>query len=194
MTSILSWNIQNGKGVDDHISLARITDVISGMGTPDVICLQEVSRGLELSDGYAPDQLSELAELFPEYEIVFGIAVDALCQDSNQRWQFGNVTLSRLPILARTTHVLPSPAIEGLRYMTRQATEVVVEAPAGALRVVTTDLASGPALADVELEIFDFQDQRLATGRSDAQGFATLALDRTPFYLVARRGEQRATR
>ena len=44
MIQILSWNIQNGEGVDGKISLNRIADTIFSMATPDVICLQEVSR------------------------------------------------------------------------------------------------------------------------------------------------------
>ena len=67
MTSILSWNIQNGKGMDGEVSMQRIADVIATMGTPDVICLQEVSRGLALTDDAgAPDQVAELSDLRSE--------------------------------------------------------------------------------------------------------------------------------
>ncbi|MFT5114486.1 MAG: endonuclease/exonuclease/phosphatase family metal-dependent hydrolase [Parasphingorhabdus sp.] len=141
MTSILSWNIQNGKGCDCKISLERIVEVIGQMGVPDIICLQEVSRGLILDDGiYAPDQVEELAELFPGYEIVFGAAIDAVCENNGKRWQFGNAVLIRLPLLSVTSHKLPSPGVPNTRYMARQAIEVVVDCPAGPLRVVNTHL------------------------------------------------------
>ena len=78
MIRILSWNIQNGKGCDDQVSLSRIAHEIEAMGAPDVICLQEVSRGLSVfNSDDRPDQMSELAELFGGYEGVFGPAIEA---------------------------------------------------------------------------------------------------------------------
>jgi endonuclease/exonuclease/phosphatase family metal-dependent hydrolase len=86
MTAILSWNVQNGRGVDGVVSLTRIAEVIDAMGTPDVICLQEVSKGLELAGAGVPDQPTELAALFPGYEFIFGIAVDTDPEAEGQRW------------------------------------------------------------------------------------------------------------
>ena len=141
MTSILSWNIQNGIGCDGEISLSRIADVIGKMGEPDVICLQEVSRDLALLDNLeGPDQAVELAELFPDYEVVFGAAIEACDTATGHRWQFGNALLSRAPILSVARHLLPRPAVPDTRYMTRQATEAVVKTPDGELRVINTHL------------------------------------------------------
>ena len=140
MTAVLSWNIQNGRGVDGAVSLARIAAVIGAMGEPDVICLQEVSRGLELPGIGAPDQLAELAALFPSYETIFGTAVDADPDGQGLRWQFGNAILSRLPVLSLQHHPLPRPAVANVRHMARQATEVTVAGPGGPLRVVNTHL------------------------------------------------------
>ena len=79
MTIILSWNIQNGKGTDGVISLERTASVIKAMCDPDVICLQEVSRHLQLSaDGPAPDHIAEISALFPDYETIFGAAVEEI--------------------------------------------------------------------------------------------------------------------
>ena len=64
MIQVLSWNIQNGEGVDGIISLERIADTIFTMSTPDVICLQEVSRNCKLKDGTQPDQFKQLSKLF----------------------------------------------------------------------------------------------------------------------------------
>ena len=44
MLTIVSWNIQYGKGVDGHIDLSRIAREILIDGSPDLICLQEVSQ------------------------------------------------------------------------------------------------------------------------------------------------------
>ncbi|MCB1760483.1 MAG: endonuclease/exonuclease/phosphatase family protein [Gammaproteobacteria bacterium] len=154
MTDILSWNIQNGRGLDGEVSLTRIADVIATMGEPDVICLQEVSRGLWLTPkAGAPDQVAELADLFPAHEIVFGVAVDAGSPVAQNRWQFGNALLSRLPLLSLQSHPLPRPGAGGMRHMTRQATEVVVATAAGELRIVNLHLEyHSPAqrLAQVE--------------------------------------------
>ena len=154
MTSILSWNIQNGKNLAGDISLERIARVIGAMGAPDVICLQEVSRGLTLSPAAgAPDQVAELGSLFPDYEVVFGPGVDALSAGEGRRWQFGNAVLSRLPLLLVLCHPLPRPGLRDVRHMMRQATEVVVAAPAGPLRIVNLHLefhSAAQRIAQVE--------------------------------------------
>lgn len=141
MTGILSWNIQNGMGCDGRVSLTKIADVIFNMGAPDIICLQEVSRGLVVDDsGQSADQIAEIAGLFQGYELIFGVAVDAVDPAGGKRWQFGNVVLSRLPLLSVALHLLPRPAVQGTRHMTRQATEVVVSCRSGPLRVINTHL------------------------------------------------------
>jgi endonuclease/exonuclease/phosphatase family metal-dependent hydrolase len=141
MTRILTWNIQNGKGVDDSISLERIVSVIAQIGDPDVICFQEISRYMALGDGWAsPDQIAEISGLFPGYEAIFGPAVEGPGAGSDPRWQFGNVTLSRLPVLSVFRHSLPQPSDPGLRHMARQATEITVETAPGPLRVTNTHL------------------------------------------------------
>lgn len=141
MTVIASWNIQNGKGTDEIVSLPRIADVIFNMGDPDVICLQEVSRHLCLFGAdKAVDQVAELADVFPGYEVIFGIAIEASSAGSAPRWQYGNATLTRLPVLAVFHHPLPQPAHAGVRQMPRQVTETTVAAGFGPLRVMNTHL------------------------------------------------------
>ncbi len=140
MTLILSWNIQNGKGTDGEISLERVASVIREMAEPDVICLQEVSRHLELApEGNEPDQVAQLLELFPGYDIIFGAAIE-VGHGGGQLAQFGNATLTRLPVLSVFRHLLPQPALSGIRHMPRQATEITVAADGRALRVTNTHL------------------------------------------------------
>jgi endonuclease/exonuclease/phosphatase family metal-dependent hydrolase len=133
MTAILTWNIQNGKGCDGVTDLARIARVIKAMGDADVICLQEVARGDPAFDGGA-DQVARLAALFPGYTPLFGIALWRGAR------QYGNLILSRLPVLQAFNHLLPHPAEGGTKHMQRQAIEAVVQAPFGPLRVMTTHL------------------------------------------------------
>lgn len=138
---ILSWNIQNGIGVDGVLSLKRIATEIRRMAEPDMICLQEVSRGLSLQAGDdAPDQIHELEQLFPEYEVIFGAAIDASAKDTETRWQFGNAVLSKVSFISIQHHILPTLATSKVRHMTRQSIEVVVTGSAGLMRVVNLHL------------------------------------------------------
>jgi len=138
MTAILTWNIQCGLGCDGIVDLARISRVARAMGESDVMCFQEVARSEPAIAGGA-DQVAQLKALFPEYEAFFGPALDR-AGDGNARREFGNLLLSRLPVLQVFRHLLPHPAEPGIKHMQRQAIEVVVETPAGALRVMTTHL------------------------------------------------------
>ena len=140
MTTLISWNIQNGLGVDGKLSIKRISDTIRSMCNPDVICLQEVSVNVALPDGSYSDQVSELADEFVGYEIVFGAAMDVVYPDRTQRGQYGNLILSRLPVMSVFNHPLPQPTDGPTKQMPRQLTEVTVLAPSGPLGVMTTHL------------------------------------------------------
>jgi endonuclease/exonuclease/phosphatase family metal-dependent hydrolase len=134
MTSIVTWNIQNGQGCDGRVDLARIARVIRAMGEADVICLQEIARNDPAYDGGA-DQVSQLEGLFAGYQAIFGTA---LGRGGNR--QYGNLVLSRIPVLQVFNHLLPHPAEGGIKHMQRQAIEVVVQTGAGPLRVMNTHL------------------------------------------------------
>jgi len=141
MTIVASWNIQNGKGADGVVSLPRIAEVISRLGEPDVVCLQEVSRHLPLFGApFAADQVAELADLFPGYEVIFGVAIEAAGTGSAPRWQYGNAMLTRLPVVSVFHHALPQPVHAGVRQMPRQVSEVTVATGSGSLRVMNTHL------------------------------------------------------
>jgi endonuclease/exonuclease/phosphatase family metal-dependent hydrolase len=133
MTAIVTWNIQCGKGCDGVVDLARIANVVRAMGEADVICMQEVTRyDPEIAGG--ADQAAELSALFPGYRWIFGPGLDRPPR------QFGNLLLTRLPVLQVFLHLLPQPAEGGIKHMQRQAIEVVLAARAGPLRVMTTHL------------------------------------------------------
>ncbi len=138
MTAILTWNIQCGLGCDAVVDLARIARLAGAMGEADVICFQEVARN-DPAYGGGADQVAELQKLFPEYEAFFGAGLDRQGERKARR-QFGNLILSRLPVLQAFCHLLPHPAAAGIKHMQRQAIEVVVDTSAGPLRVMTTHL------------------------------------------------------
>lgn len=133
MTAIVSWNIQNGKGCDGVTDLARIARVVRSMGEADVACFQEVARFDPAYDGGA-DQVAGLAAHFPGYQPVFG---PTLVRGARQ---YGNLLLSRLPVVQVFNHLLPHPAEGGIKHMQRQAIEAVVDTRSGPLRVMTTHL------------------------------------------------------
>ncbi|MBX2881567.1 MAG: endonuclease/exonuclease/phosphatase family protein [Granulosicoccus sp.] len=132
MINLLSWNIQAAKGVDGVTSVDRIARIITQMGCADVICLQEVLVTA------ASDQVQQFAALFPDHTPVFGAAIDRL--DKHGRLQFGNLVLSRLPMLQIVHHKLPQPAAPSVKHMPRQAIEVIVANGDKPLRIVTTHL------------------------------------------------------
>ena len=79
------------------------------------------------------------------------------------RRQFGNLILSRLPIIQVFNHLLPQPApAMPCKHMPRQALEAVVEVEDGPLRITTTHLeyhcarqrlAQATRLRELQLEI-----------------------------------------
>jgi endonuclease/exonuclease/phosphatase family metal-dependent hydrolase len=131
---LLTWNIQWGKGCDGRVDLARIAAVARAMDDPDVLCFQEVAVNYAALG--AGDQVTELARLFPGFRPVFRPAIDAPASGH----AFGNLILSRLPVIQVVNHLLPWPPEPGVKTMQRHALEAVVATPFGPLRVVTTHL------------------------------------------------------
>jgi endonuclease/exonuclease/phosphatase family metal-dependent hydrolase len=135
---LMTWNIQCGKGCDGVTDLARIVAVAREMSDADVFCFQEVSSSFSKLDGDT-DQSAQLAALLPDYLPVFRPAIETI-DSAGRLHRFGNMTLSRLPVLQIANHLLPWPGAGATRSMRRHALEVTVEAAFGALRIVNTHL------------------------------------------------------
>lgn len=139
---IISWNIQAAKGVDGKVDVERIAKVIKGLGDADVICLQEVLHDIDETETslqeVPPSQAELLAEFFPQHREIFGAAIDR--QSASGRSLFGNMILSRLPVLNVFMHKLPQPADPDNLNMPRQAIEVLLQTGEEVVRVVTTHL------------------------------------------------------
>ena len=139
MLTIVSWNIQYGKGSDQRIDLSRIAETIHKDKLPDVICFQEVSRNYpSISEG--ADQVKELERFFPDYESFFGAVHDRSAGKGKNRKQFGNLVLSKLSPLQVLHHLLPSPADPKVKFMSRQITELIIPVKTINLRVMSTHL------------------------------------------------------
>ena len=95
MTTILSWNIQAGRGVDGRVDLERIARTVRALADADVICMQEVeSRGSGGPGGDAAsvreDQFETLRDLFPGYTAVIGASIERAETDAASMYRFGN--------------------------------------------------------------------------------------------------------
>jgi len=168
MTTVCSWNIQNGLGVDGRLSLERIAQTIQSICDPDLVCLQEVSVDMLLRDGSYADQAGELAALFVGYTPIFGAAMDVWMEGRSGRARYGNMILSRYPVQAVFTHPLPQPQDRARKQMPRQLTEITVSAPSGPLRVMTTHLEFHSTLQRLA------QAKRIMSIQSDVETLAEI--------------------
>jgi endonuclease/exonuclease/phosphatase family metal-dependent hydrolase len=139
---LVSYNIQFGRGKDNRYDLARIADEAGGA---DVIALQEVERFFKRSG--MVDQVAELARLLPAYHWVYGPGLDLDASgtgaDGNpvhRRRQFGNMLLSRTPILSSRNFMLPKFGTLKQFSLQRCALEGVVATGRGPVRVYSIHL------------------------------------------------------
>ncbi|RFB87230.1 endonuclease [Rhizobium leguminosarum bv. trifolii] len=138
-----SYNIQYGFGLDGRYDLARIA---RSLESADIIALQEVTRGFS-RNGFA-DMAADLAAFFPDHFWVYGPACDLHAEAAGSglspvrgtRFQFGNMVLSRWPILSTRTLLLPRSRTIGKINLQRGATEAVIATPGGAIRFYSVHL------------------------------------------------------
>ncbi len=138
--NLISWNIQWGRGCDGVVNLQRIVEHAYALADFDVLCMQEVASnypGLPGSRG--EDQPALFARLLPGYTAVFCAATDVRADDGALRL-FGNMILSRLPVMQTFRHMLPWPTDARHKSMQRALAEVAIEPSFGMLRVMTTHL------------------------------------------------------
>lgn len=139
---LVSYNIQYGIGMDGEFDPERIARSVEGA---DVIALQEVTRGFA-KNGHV-DLVALFCELLSDYFHVYAAPCDVLLDVSTEsgrrverRFQFGNMILSRWPILTTRHLLLPrSRTIDKLN-LQRGALEAVIAAPSGPLRVYSVHL------------------------------------------------------
>ena len=96
---VLTYNIHHAEGRDGNVDLERIAAVIRDVN-PDVVCLQEVDRNLPRTQHVdMPAQLASLLDM----QVVFGPNYHFDGGD------YGNATLTHLPILRHENFPLPGP-------------------------------------------------------------------------------------
>ncbi|MDA8704687.1 endonuclease/exonuclease/phosphatase family protein [Litoricolaceae bacterium] len=166
MIQILSWNIQCGFGIDGRMDLERTATVIKEMADFEVICLQEISKFDELAG--CADQVEKISSYFPTHEVFFGAAINRLNSGYSTRYQFGNLILSRVPVIQSFHYQLPQPRPGSVcKHMPRQALEIVISTENGPLRVTTTHLEyhsesqrieQARKLTDIQFEVYSNLD------------------------------------
>ena len=138
----VTYNIQYGIGLDGNYDLGRIVEAVRGA---DLIALQEVSRNNPQNAGR--DLIAELVELLPDYFSVFGapfsVDMGSAVENGkavNRHFQFGNMVLSRTPILSSRNLLLPRMRTYDRLNLQRGALEAMIMAPFGPLRVYSVHL------------------------------------------------------
>ncbi|MCK5863022.1 MAG: endonuclease/exonuclease/phosphatase family protein, partial [Candidatus Hydrogenedentes bacterium] len=97
--TIITYNIHHGEGLDGKIDINRIATLIKA-SDPHIVCLQEVDCNLPRSN------YIDMPEFFAEklgMHVVF---------ESNYQFaggDYGNATLSKLPIITSRNIALPNP-------------------------------------------------------------------------------------
>jgi len=139
---LITWNVQWCRGVDLVVDAARIVAHARRLADFDVLCLQEIADNYpdpRLGGNDGDDQFARLAQLLPGFTAIPGVAVDQPADDGRRR-RFGNMILSRLPVVQVYRHLLPYPLDAGVPGMPRIAIEAIVRTASGDVRVVTTHL------------------------------------------------------
>jgi endonuclease/exonuclease/phosphatase family metal-dependent hydrolase len=137
---VITWNIQWARGADGVVDPRRIIRVCREIGDADVLCFQEVGRGFPgLAGSAGRDSFAGLAAELPGWTAVEGIGVDALGPGGTWQ-QFGELILTRRPVVQAFRHLLPWPGDPKVPSMQRVALEVVIALARGPLRVTTTHL------------------------------------------------------
>jgi endonuclease/exonuclease/phosphatase family metal-dependent hydrolase len=139
---LITWNVQWCRGIDGKVDPARIVREAQAIADFDVLCLQEIASNFpdpRLSGSRGENQFAEIGNRLPGFHTVAGAIVD-VPDDHGARRHFGNMILSRFPVGQVFRHLLPFPIDPGVNGMPRIALEAVIEAPGGAVRVITTHL------------------------------------------------------
>jgi endonuclease/exonuclease/phosphatase family metal-dependent hydrolase len=138
----VSFNTQYGVGLDGVCDPKRIVGALEGA---DIVALQEVTRNLPKNSQI--DLPAIFADLMPDYYHAFGPGTDTDAGSAivdgkavMRRLQFGNMILSRHPILAVRNLLLPRSRTFGKLNIQRSALEALIGTPDGPIRVYSVHL------------------------------------------------------
>jgi len=141
---VVTFNIHHGKGTDGKINLNRIAEAIEE-SEPDLIALNEVDRYFSKRSHYL-DQVSWLAGRL-KMNAAFGAAITIKKKKGNMIRQYGNVLLSRYPIVSEKNHPMKSGMIEGRSLL--EADVLINDKP---LKMYVTHLSLNPRRRNKQIE------------------------------------------
>lgn len=144
---IATYNIQYSLGTDGVYDLERS---LAAVANADIICLQEVEKYWRRSG--MTNQPALITEIMPDRYCAYAAQfdVDASYKNGagrvvNRRRQFGQMTLSRWPILACRPHIFPKRDSGARLNLITGALETVIDAPGGPLRLFNLHLSDAAA-------------------------------------------------
>jgi len=151
MVRFATYNIQYGVGQDGRYDLSRIEAALKDQ---DIVCLQEVTTNWRVC---ACDNQPEILAAGLNRFMAYAPACEIDCSHrdengiiTNQRRGFGNMILSRWPILYSRPHSLPRPHAEVAAEFhprvdfPRAALEAVIDIHGTVLRVISVHLSQLP--------------------------------------------------
>jgi len=171
---IVTYNIQFGRGRDGRTDLERIADSVRGA---EIIALQEVDRHWPRSEN--TDQVAALSTLLPDYYWTYGAGLDVFDstatvppQSPGRRRQFGNLLLSRYPLLSVRNHLLPQYTGLHVLSIQRSAQEVLIDTGTTQLRLFNlhlTHLSSATRIHQLRY-LLELHDRARVTGPAISGG------------------------
>jgi endonuclease/exonuclease/phosphatase family metal-dependent hydrolase len=179
----VSFNIQYGVGLDGVCDPERIAVAVRGA---DIIALQEVSRNLPKNS--QADLPAIFSDLLSGYFPAFGAGVDTDAGSEIvhgkavvRRVQFGNMILSRHPILAIRNILLPRSRTYGMLNIQRSALEALIATPVGPIRVYSVHLDhSSPAERMAQIEFLRGRATLYGVEGGSVSGTSELGFPETP--------------
>lgn len=96
---VMAYNIHHGEGTDGRLDLERIARIVLE-AKPDVVCIQEVDKGLSRTER------KDFPAIFEELLSMKGVYGPNYFFDGGE---YGNATFSRFPIVDHENHALPGP-------------------------------------------------------------------------------------
>lgn len=138
----VSYNIQFGFGIDAKYDLDRVIEAVRGA---DVIALQEVTRNSPMNG--SRDMVADIRDALPDYFAAYGpnyeAEIGSHVKDGRAvdvRFQFGNMILSKAPILLSRNLLLPRTRSYDKVNLQRGALEALIDTPLGPIRFYSTHL------------------------------------------------------
>ncbi|MDX8450228.1 endonuclease/exonuclease/phosphatase family protein [Mesorhizobium captivum] len=141
---LMTFNIHSAIGRDEKVDVDRVVNVIE---SADIIALQEVDNFWERSGNVS--QVDLFTKALPNWSHAWNPNID-LWKSPELRRQYGNLLLSRFPVLSIKRHALPKSVQSDQLCLQCGVLEAIVAAPSGNIRVYATHVISSDSPAQIQ--------------------------------------------